>query len=444
MKSSQESSVGLESFTCPPEFEFVEVSGGIEAYRMKSNGLQVLMLPQTVVPVVTFMITYLVGSRNETTGLTGATHMLEHLMFKGTEKFNKQKGTSIFQVLQRVGAQLNATTWLDRTNYYELLPSEHLGLAIEIEADRMRNALITEEDVAQEKKVILNEMDRGENDPVRNLFHAVWSTAFWAHPYHHPTIGWRSDVEHMTAEELRQFYDTYYWPNNATVSIIGDFDRAWVFDQLLEHFGKISASPAPIPEVITQEPPQRGMRRVTVRQAGELGSVLIGCKAPRGLATDTDALDVLGLVLADGKSSRLYRALVDKGLATSVYGGIYRLRDPGLVNWFVLLAPGTSHEAVEDILWQELRRVQEEKVTEEEIERAKNQLRAAQVFGRDGPFLIAAQLNEAIAAGDWRLYTQYLERIDRVTADQIQEVAQRYLNPDQSTVGYYIPDTSSS
>ncbi len=425
--------------TCPAEFEFLEVSKGIEAYRLRENGLQVLMYPLPVAPVVTCMITYLVGSRNETQGLTGATHMLEHLMFKGTEKFNKRRGTSIFQVLQRVGAMLNATTWLDRTNYYELLPREHLGLAIEIEADRMRNALISKEDVESERQVILNEMDRGENDPIRNLYQGVWSTAFWAHTYHHPTIGWRSDVEQMTAEKLRHFYDTYYWPNNATVSIIGDFDRGEVFDLLLKHFGPVPAAPHPIPELRIEEPVQRGPRRLTVRQAGEVGAVLMGFKIPRGLDREVDALDVLCRVLGEGKTSRLYRALVDTGLAASVWASAFRLRDPGLLHVFALLAPGRTHAEVEETIWAAIRQVQEEGITEEELIRARNQIRAAEAFGRDGPYLIAAQLNEAIAAGDWRLYTTYLERIERVTRADVQAVAVQYLREQMVTTGYYEP-----
>nr|AAC98910.1 protease [Rhodothermus sp. 'ITI 518'] len=255
-------------------FTFEEAVGGIEAYRLDVNDLQVLLMPQNVVPVVTFMVTYHVGSRNEPTGLTGATHMLEHLMFKGTERFNKARGTSVFQVLQRVGAQVNATTWLDRTNYYALLPREHLALAVEIEADRMRGALIRPEDVEAERTVILNEMDRGENDPLRNLYHAVWSVAFVAHPYRHPTIGWRSDVENMTAEALRHLYDTYYWPDNATVSIIGDFEPEAALALVREHFGRIPRAPHPIPARCGRASPrQRGERGVTVRQAGQLGLV---------------------------------------------------------------------------------------------------------------------------------------------------------------------------
>ncbi len=420
-------------------FTFVEAVGGIEAYRLDANDLQVLLMPQNVVPVVTFMITYHVGSRNEPTGLTGATHMLEHLMFKGTERFNKARGTSVFQVLQRVGAQVNATTWLDRTNYYALLPREHLALAVEIEADRMRGALIRPEDVEAERTVILNEMDRGENDPLLNLYHAVWSVAFVAHPYRHPTIGWRSDVENMTSEALRHFYDTYYWPNNATISIIGDFAPEVALSLVREHFGRIPRAPHPIPPVWTREPVQRGERRVTVRQAGQLGWVMVAFKAPVGLEADADALDVLATLLSQGRNSRLYRRLTDAGLTTMVGAANERHRDPGLFYVVARLAPGKAHDEVEAVLLEELDRVAREGVTEEEVARAREQLTALEAYGRDGPFAIAAQLNEAIALGDWKLYATYLDRISRVTPDAVQRVAQTYLIETARTVGWYIP-----
>ena len=185
-----------------PAFESVRTVGGIEELRHR-NGLTVLLVPDAAAPVVAFQVTYRVGSRNEVSGLTGATHLLEHLMFKGSERFNRDLGTSVFQTLQSVGGQINATTWYDRTNYYALLPAEHLGLAVEIEADRMRGARVRDEDLASERTVVLNELDRGENEPLRTLLHAVYATAFHAHPYGHPVIGWRSDVETVTAEGLR-------------------------------------------------------------------------------------------------------------------------------------------------------------------------------------------------------------------------------------------------
>ncbi|MDX1430239.1 MAG: pitrilysin family protein [Rhodothermales bacterium] len=421
------------------EFDFVDESGGIREYRLKSNGLQVLLMTENSAPVATFMVTYRVGSRNETGGLTGATHFLEHLMFKGSRRFNKDNGKTVFNVLQRLGAQVNATTWYDRTNYYESIPSEHLSLAIEIEADRMRGALLREDDVASEKTVILNELDRGENEPVRKLFHSVWSSAFVAHPYHHPTIGWRSDVENTTADGLRGFYDTYYWPNNAAASVIGDFDRHEALSLVARHFGTIKPSPQPIPEIHTVEPPQRGERRVVVRQEGQLGSVMMAFKQPPAHDADTAALDLLGAILSVGKSSRLYRSLVDPGRATHVFSSASFLRDPGLFCLFAMLSPGVEHEEVEEIIYTDLQRVVSDGVEDTEVARSLNQLTAQYAFGRDGSFAIASQLNEAIAAGDWRLYTTALDRAKAVTRADIQRVAGKYLVRDQMTVGYYLP-----
>jgi len=423
----------------PSTFEFEEESGGIEAYRLKRNGLHVLLMPQATAPVVTFMVTYRVGSRHESMGLTGATHFLEHLMFKGTERFNKRRGTSVFNILQRVGSQVNATTWFDRTNYYELLPSEHLPLAIEVEADRMRGALISAEDVDSERTVILNELDRGENDPTRKLYHAVWSVAFIAHGYRHPTIGWRSDVEHVTSEELRYFYDSFYWPQNATVSVIGDFEARAAMEHIFEHFGKIDNEPTPMITPRTVEPEQKGERRVVVRQTGHLGAVMVAYKSPPGLHTDTDALDVLSMILGSGKSSRLFRRLTDRGLTTHVFGGASRLHDPGLTYIFAMLAPEVEHEEVIDSIYEVIEEIKRDGVTEEELRRAKSQNKAQEAFGRDGSFSIAAQLNEAIAAGDWRLYTTLRSRIEKVSMEDVQNAAKRYLVDDQRTLGLYIP-----
>ena len=421
-------------------FSFVKEAGGIEEYRLDRNGMQVLLMQQAAAPVACFMVTYRVGSRNERTGLTGATHMLEHLMFKGTERYNARDGTSIFHTLQRVGARVNATTWFDRTNYYELLPREHLPMAVEIEADRMRGALIDERDVESERTVILNEYDQGQNDPFRNLYHAVWAAAFVAHPYHHPTIGWRPDIEDATPEDLRGFYDTFYWPKNATVSIIGDVAREEALELIAEHFGAIAAGPdEEEPGDITREPEQRGERRVEVRQQGQLGALLMGYKAPPGLDEDADALSVLARILASGKGSRCFRRLTDQGLTMEVFAMSPRLRDPGLFSLFAFLTPEHTHDEVEAALEEVVQQVKEEGVTDEEVARAKRQLKAKEAFGRDGPFSIAAQLNEAIAAGDWTLYAEFMDRIEQVTAADVHRVAQQYLDRDRRTVGTYIP-----
>lgn len=425
----------------PDAFEFQEASDGIESYRLTKNGLRVLLLPQNGAPVATSMVTYHVGSRNERTGHTGATHMLEHLMFKGTERYHKRKGTSIFETLQRLGARVNASTWLDRTNYYEMLPTEHLPLALDIEADRMRGALLDPMDVESERTVILNERDRGQNDPVSRLFDEVWAAAFVAHPYHHPTIGWKSDIEGMTVEGLREYYDTYYWPNNATVSIVGHFDRAQALSEVADHFGVYDEAPHDIPQVTTEEPEQTGQRRVTVKQNGELGAVLMAYKSPPAMEPDSDVLDVLARILASGKGSRLFQRCTDQGLTSDVFGMNFRLRDPGLFSIFGYLAPETDHETVEAAIEEEIERVCAEGVTQAELDRARNQLRAQIAFDRDGPMKVASQLNEAIAAGNWKLYTQYLDRLAEVTVDDVQRVAQAVLTTDSSTVGWYVPTT---
>ena len=438
--------------TAHPAFDHVRAAGGVDEYRHRANGLSVLLVRDEAAPVVAFQVTYRVGSRNEGAGLTGATHLLEHLMFKGSEKFNRDLGTSVFQTLQSLGGQINATTWYDRTNYYALLPSEHLGRAVEIEADRMRGARVRDEDLASERTVVLNELDRGENQALRKLLHATYATAFQAHPYGHPVIGWRSDVETVTADGLRHFYDTYYWPRNATATVAGMFEARSALDLVDAHFGAIAAGPeadpdAPEPLVhrdldaaVTREPEQRGERRVTVRQAGELGAVLLAYKAPHGLDPAADALDLLAQILSGGKSARLYRALTDRGLATSSSAYYPRLRDPGLFIAYATLAPDVTHEAAQAALAEALGEVASGGVTAEELERARRQIVANQAFGRDGPMAVVSQINEAVALGDWTLFADARDRVEAVTAHDVQAAAAQVIDDDRRTVGWYVPD----
>ena len=291
-------------------FEHIRESGGVKEYKLKANDLTVLLMEDHSAPVATFMVTYHVGSRNEAVGHTGATHLLEHLMFKGSEKYNKDNGNSIWKVLQDVGAQINATTWFDRTNYFELLPKEHLDRAVSIEADRMRGAFIRDEDRQPEMTVVRNEYERGENDPFEVLDKNIWATAYQAHPYHHPTIGWRADIENISTDRLKEFYNTFYWPNNATATVIGDFSVEEILDLVWKSFGKIPRSPNTIPVMYTEEPPQEGLRRVEVKRVGEAPIVGVAHKSPEGSHRDTYPLHILGSILGSGKSSRFYRKLL--------------------------------------------------------------------------------------------------------------------------------------
>src|ERR1700734_2961719 len=209
-----------------PGFTYIKSLGGIDEYRLDANGLAVLIMPDHSAPVVTFQVTYRVGSRNEVTGTTGATHLLEHMMFKGSERFNDAKGNSIKQYLEHVGGQFNATTSFDRTNYFATLGRDDLDGYVAIESDRMRNLWLRESDRQAEMTVVRNEYERGKNDPNTVLMEEVSAAAYVALPYHHPTIGYKSDIEHVPIEKLRQFYDTFYWPNNATVSVVGEVQTA--------------------------------------------------------------------------------------------------------------------------------------------------------------------------------------------------------------------------
>jgi zinc protease len=420
-------------------FTWVRALGSIDEYRLDANRLQVLLMPDHSVPVFTFMVTYHVGSRNEVTGTTGATHLLEHLMFKGSQHYNYDLGTGFDTLLDRIGATNNATTWLDRTNYYEEVPSDHLELSVQLEADRIRGLLLRESDRQPEMTVVRNEFERGENDPVEALDKEITAAAFVAHPYHHPTIGWRSDIEKVPIEKLRNFYDIFYWPNNATVTLIGDFDPVTALRLIGKYYGPIHASPQPIPQIYTEEPAQQGPRRVMVKRPGELGVVGLAYKVPAALHADHAPLAVLADILADGKTSRCYRALTDRNLTISVDAGTGLTHDNTLFNIYARLAPGVGHEQVEKVLLAELARLKTEGVTPAEVNRALSKEAAATAYGRDGSFAIASQLNEDIAVGDWAYYFTLPERISAVTVADVNRVAKAYLQEDQSTTGWFVP-----
>ncbi|MFQ6613770.1 MAG: M16 family metallopeptidase, partial [Fidelibacterota bacterium] len=303
-------------------------------------------------------------------------------------------------------------------------------------------AFIRDEDRQPEMTVVRNEFERGENSPYQALDKLIWSTAYQAHPYHHSTIGWRSDIENVPTERLKQFYDTFYWPNNATVTIIGDFQKEKAFELIRKYFGQYTRSPREIPVMYTTEPKQEGPRRVIIKRTGEAGIIGIAHKVPEGTSDDMYAMQVLSRILNGGKSSRFYRKIVDKGLATSVYVDDHPFHDNGLYITYVFLTPGTDAETVEKIVLDEYANIQENGVTKDEVAKAVAQIRADEAFSRDGSYSIASSLNEAIAAGDWTYYTTFLERIREVTPDDIQRVAKTYLVEDQSTTGIFIPESN--
>jgi zinc protease len=411
-------------------FSLVERFDGVSEWRHRDNGLTVLVWPTPVAPVVGFGVVYRVGSRHEVTGHTGATHILEHLMFKGSRRFNRESGTEIARVLHRVGASFNATTWLDRTSYYEVLPVEQLPLAVDVEADRMRGALVRDEDLESERTVVLNELEMGENEPFELLMKAAFAQAYLEHPYRHPTIGWRGDVESVSGEVLRRFYDTYYHPDNAVALVVGDIDEAAALREVERGFGAVPPAAAAPPRSRTG---QRGERRS--RSGGRrLGNLVLTwhIARPPGPAGAV----VLAQVLADGVTSRLTAGWWDQPLPRRhAYPSAAR---PGVLQIAASLAPGVEHREVEDAIRDEVAALRREPPSADELARAKIQMRTDLAFHRSSPAQILSALTESVAMGDWRRFPRELELVSAVAGD----AGRRELSTDQRlTSGWFVPRT---
>jgi len=383
------------------------------------------------------MVTYLVGSRHEAVGHTGATHLLEHLMFKGSKRFPNKKGVSALDRLGEKGALVNATTWLDRTNYYEVLPKEHVEFAVRLEADRMRHAVITKKDLTEEMPAVRSEYARGENDAIEALDKHIWANAYLAHPYHHSTIGWLSDIENVSAERLKEFYDTYYWPNNATVTIVGDVTRDDALALIQKYFGVHPRAPHVIPEPYTKEPLQRGRRFVEVLRNGSRHAVGVAYKVPEALHPDTPALIVLSAILGDGDTSRLHKGLVEEGLASDVSSVYVPFKDPSLMTFYATPIPSVPHGDVEQGIRTTITTLKRRGVTARELAKVLAGIQTGMALARDGHYALLATLNEAIAVGDWKLCFTLPQACARVTADDVRRVATQYLTEETMTVGYY-------
>ena len=291
--------------------------------------------------------------------------------------------------------------------------------------------------------VVRNEYEIGENHPGQALDKAVIGAAILAHPYHWSTIGYRSDIEGVTTEKLREHYKNFFWANNSEAILVGDFDAERALVMFNQQFGGFQKSPTPIPRVITQEPQQEGERRVVVRRSGSIGLIELAYMRPNSLHPDFIPLDVLTNILGAGVNSRLYQALVEKGLATSAEVSNPTLRDPYPIVMVATVAPGIPHQQVEDSLKAALYRVGREGITEEELARAKEQIEVAVVRSRDGTYAYASSLGEAVASASWKWFLGYIDAVKAVTREDVQRVAATYLVPDYATVGWFIPETAA-
>jgi zinc protease len=402
------------------------------------NGLKVLVLPITKAPVVTLQIWYRVGSRNERLGTTGLSHLLEHLMFKETEKLKPEEFSKI---IQANGGELNAFTTADYTTYFETLSSDRLTLALGLEADRMSNLKLREETFEPEKRVVMEERRlRSVDNPWGALYEQTNAAAFHAHPYMWPVIGWMHDIEETTVADIRAHYETYYRPNNAIAVVVGNVDPDRTIEEVRQAFGANRAGKAP-PAVTEVEPAQIGERRVIVKKEANLPAFVWAYKVPNVRNPDSAALEVLATILSDGESSRLYRRLViEKRMLLDVNADNPLLSiDPNLFTVSGQLLPDQKIGEVESAVEKEIAVIAAEAVSDHEITKAKNQIEAQFVFAQDSNFYQAMLLARFELIGDWRGLDAYLPAIRKVTPQDVQRVAGQYLLPDHRTAGILVP-----
>jgi zinc protease len=413
------------------------------------NGLLVLLNEMHTAPIVSQWIWYRVGSRDEVPGLTGASHWVEHMMFKGTTQF--PPGV-LDRAISREGGYLNAFTYLDWTSFFETMPADKFDIALSLEADRMFNCLFDPNEVNSERTVVISERQGSENEPLFRLGEQVQSAAFRVHPYHHEIIGDLTDLYSMQREDIYRLYRTYYIPNNAVLSIAGDFNTQVILQRIRELYEPLSGGQTP-KRLVREEPTQTDEQHVSVEGPGETVYLQISYRASAAKHFDFFALNLLDSLLTGptnlnmfgggvtNKTSRLYKALVEKELAISVNGGLQATIDPYLYTTIITVNP--KHNASECItaIEDEVKRLQDAPPPKEELERALKQARAIFAYGSESISNIAFWMGfaEMFASVDW--FINYLDRLAAVTPQDVQRMARSYLRPQNRTLGVYLPET---
>src|SRR5581483_2259205 len=401
------------------------------------NGLVVLTKEVHTSPIVTSMIWYRVGSRNEELGQTGKSHFLEHMLFKGTDRFKKGE---IDLITLKNGGGNNAFTSHDFTAYYFNFASDRWQIALEIESDRMVNCAFEPDEFEAEKKVVIEELKTGLDSPWGLLLQELEACAYKIHPYRNPIVGWLQDVERATVESQQAYYRRYYHPNNATLVIVGDFDTADVLKKVDHAFGSIPAGPSIAP-MLLREPPQRGERRLVVRWRSKIPRLAMAYHAPEIAQADTYALQVLAVVLAEGKASRLYQRMVEREqTVTFVSAEFGETKDPALFHIRAEARGEHSIEEVESSIHDELANIVQNGVTTHELDRAKHQIEAHFILSRERTLDQAILLGQIETLYGLEYIDTYLQRINSVTAADIAEVCTRYLNENNRTVGQLLSD----
>lgn len=404
-----------------------------------ANGLTVLMLEDHRAPVVTVQVWYKVGSRNERLGITGISHLLEHLMFRGTPKYGQGEFS---RLVQEKGGSHNAFTSDDQTVYFENAASAHLDLLLELEADRLANLTLEETGFAAEKKIVMEERRmRTADEPAADLYEQLSAAAFTAHPYGWPTVGWMGDLETMSLDDVKNYRQVFYTPANAILVVAGDITPATLLSKIQATFGAVPAG-STAPKVTSQEPPQRGERRVTLKRPASLPVYVAGYHVPNYKQEDSFPLSLLSVVLAGGRSSRLQTILVEnKALVLAADADYDRTsQDPSLFTLSMRVAPGKTSQDAEAALYQEVEKLKTESVSVKELERAKNLVESSFSYGQDSLFYRAMLIGEYESLGDWSLIQKVIPSIRAVTAEDLQRVAKTYLTEENRTVGLLIPE----
>lgn len=407
------------------------------------NGMKVIMLEDHKSPLAIFQIWYRVGSRDEVAGRGGTSHLLEHMMFKGTPRHGSKE---LSRTVQRHGGTDNAFTSRDFTAYFQILPSDKIRLSLEFESDRMKNLILDNNETLAERSVVMEERRlRFDDDPQSSLYELAIATAFTVHPYRRPVIGWMQDLASITREDLLNHYRAYYSPDNAFIVVVGDIEQEELIKEISAAFGNIGTGTGR-KSFVSQEPPQKGERRVYLRREAELPFLTLLFHVPSHPHGDSYALDLLNTVISGGKSGRLYRSLVyEKKLALDVsadYSGIYL--DPFLFAFDATATPGTEVSALEKALYEEIEKIKDAPPSEFEMEKARNQIESQFIMGQDSIYYQAMLLGSYEILGDWSLKERYLEEVRRVTAEDVSRMARKYLTRDNMTVGILIPEGSEA
>jgi zinc protease len=424
--------------TLPPGVQKVTSVEGITEYSYP-NGLRVLLFPDQSKPKVTVNITYLVGSRHEGNGETGMAHLMEHMLFLRTKD-----GKDIKKEITAHGASWNGTTWYDRTNYFEIVTAtdENLRWAIELEANRMENMRIEKALLDTEMTVVRNEFEMGENSPTNILYQRTLGAAYTFHNYGKSTIGSKSDIENVPIDRLEAFYHKFYQPDNAILTIAGQFDSSKVLALVTQAFGSIPRPTRTLPKTYTVEPTQEGERSVTLRRIGDIQAIVDVYHTPASTHPDSAALQVLGSILGDNPSGRLYKALVDNKKAVAAGAGLQELHDPGFLMANVILRQDQSIDDAHDVLLKTVEGLAKEPPSKEEVERAKTRILKQFDLNLTNSQNIGLTISEYAASGDWRLLFLTRDRVKNVTEQDVARVAGAYLKSSNRTLGEFIPTKS--